>query len=206
MALKKESAFDPQKQQTNTDSKIIVALEKVSEVFRVLQWNEAQEHKISPIQLQILVFINYHALEQCKVSYLSREFNITKATISDSVKTLLKKNLVTKTADKTDARSFALKLTKEGEKLANRVKHYTNEIKMPLMELNPSKKESLLDSLTELIYKLQSNGIISIQRMCYSCSHYEGNKSDSHYCNLLQEKLNHQELRMDCPEHIEIVK
>ncbi len=206
MALKKESVFDTEKQHHNLDSKIIVAFEKISEVYRVLQWSQAQENKISPIQLQILVFIKYHTPEKCKVGYMARDFNITKATISDSVKTLLSKGYLNKVVDTSDTRSFTLSLTSEGEKLASKVEHYTHELKAPLLDLDASKKEVLFDSLTELIYKLQRNGIIDVQRMCFTCTNYEGDKNAAHYCKLMKTELTKNALRMDCPEHLEVVK
>ena len=206
MALKKESPFNLEQQQDNVDNKIIVALEKITEAFRVLQWQEAQEHKISPIQLQILIFIQHHTTDKCKVGYLAKELNVTKATVSDSVKTLLKKELLSKLTDQNDTRSFTLSLTKNGVGLVQKIEHYTDEIKLPLLNLDSSKKEILFDSLTELIYKLQQNGIIAIQRMCYTCDHYEGDKSANHYCNLMKTELKQEKLRLDCPEHLEIVR
>jgi len=204
MGLKQESVFDLEKQQHNLDSKIIIAFEKITEAFRVLQWHEAKEYKISPIQLQILIFIKYHAVGKCRVGYLAGELNVTKATVSDSVKTLLKKELINKLSDSSDSRSFTLSLTNKGNVLASKIEHYTDKIKMPLTSLNYSKKEILFDSLIELVYKLKSNGIIDIQRMCYTCSHYKGDKSKSHYCKLIQTTLNLEDLRLDCPEHNKI--
>jgi len=97
-----ESPFDRDYQNLSTDSKIIVALERVAEAFRVLLWNESKTHDLSPIQIQILVFLRFHPQEICKVSYLANEFNLTKATISDSVKTLLRKQLIEKISDENE--------------------------------------------------------------------------------------------------------
>jgi len=47
--------------------------------------------KVSPIQIQILLFCASHKQENLKVSFLANEFDLTKATISDSVKVLIKK-------------------------------------------------------------------------------------------------------------------
>jgi len=41
-----------------------------------------------------------------------------------------------------------------------------------------------------------------VQRMCFSCSNYE-NKNGKHFCKLLQLFLKENELRIDCPDHIE---
>ena len=107
----KHSSFNLNEQNQKIESRIVVALERISEAFRVLLWNESKENSLSPIQIQILIFIYFHSLEKCKVGYLADEFNMTKATISDSVKILLSKELVTKETDPIDTRSFSLSLT-----------------------------------------------------------------------------------------------
>ena len=80
------SSFNLNEQNQKIESRIVVALERISEAFRVLLWNESKENSLSPIQIQILIFIYFHSLAKCKVGYLADEFNMTKATISDSVK------------------------------------------------------------------------------------------------------------------------
>ncbi len=110
------SSFNLNEQNQKIESRIVVALERISEAFRVLLWNESKENSLSPIQIQILIFIHFHTSEKCKVGYLADEFNMTKATISDSVKVLLLKELVAKETDPVDTRSFSLSLTNEGKK------------------------------------------------------------------------------------------
>jgi len=68
--------------------------------------------------------------------------------------------------------------------------------------LSQSERESLFQTLSQLIYKLNRNGILSVQRTCYGCKFYE-EQQESDYCNLLQKKLLNQEIRLDCPEYEE---
>src|SRR3546814_20253589 len=82
------SVFDLNEQNSNLDSRIIAGLERLSHVFRTLLWQKAGEERLSPIQLRLLVFIRYHAPDMNNVSYLAREFNVTKPTISDAIKVL----------------------------------------------------------------------------------------------------------------------
>ena len=201
MALDNESVFDLKAQQANTDSKIIVALEKVSEVFRVLLWNEGKELKLSPIQLQILIFIRHHDEDKCKVGFLAKEFNLTKPTISDSVKILLAKGLLSKNQDVNDSRSYSLSLTAEGRKLTKKAEAYTANLSAPLAQMDEIKKENLLGSMMELLHKLQENKIIEPQRMCFNCAHYQGNRTSDHYCGFLKRELSDALLRVDCPEY-----
>lgn len=196
----KRSAFHLNEQNQKVESRIVVALERISEAFRVLLWNESKENSLSTIQIQILIFINFHSLEKCKVGYLADEFNMTKATISDSVKVLLSKELVVKETDPIDTRSYSLSLTDEGKKIAKKTSFFASSIEQPLEKLSEDQKNVMLNGLLKLIYDLNKSGIITIQRMCFTCSNYQL-ENGVHYCKLLKSQLDENELRIDCPEH-----
>ncbi|PKP27142.1 MAG: MarR family transcriptional regulator [Bacteroidetes bacterium HGW-Bacteroidetes-2] len=196
----KSSPFNLTKQNSEIESKIVVALERVSQVFKVLLWNESKENNLSPIQTQILIFLLFHSRDICKVGYLALEFNITKATVSDSVKSLLNKNLIQKELDAIDSRSFTIFLTPEGEKKARQVASFSEALETPILQLTPSQKESFLESLLTLIENLNKQDILSVQRMCISCRYYD-TKPATPYCNLLKKPLYKLDLRIDCPEH-----
>lgn len=196
----KYSLFNLNEQNQKIESRIVVALERISEAFRVLLWNESKENSLSPIQIQILIFIHFHSLEKCKVGYLADEFNMTKATISDSVRVLLAKELVTKETDSIDTRSYSLSLTDEGKKIAKKTSFFASSIEQPIEKLTQEQKTIMLNGLLKLIYDLNQSGIITIQRMCFTCSFYNA-QNGIHYCNLLKTKLAESEIRVDCPEH-----
>ncbi|MDP2685624.1 MAG: MarR family winged helix-turn-helix transcriptional regulator [Aequorivita sp.] len=196
----KYSPFNLNEQNQKVESRIVVALERISEAFRVLLWTESKENSLSPIQIQILIFIYFHSLEKCKVGYLADEFNMTKATISDSVKVLFAKDLVTKETDPTDTRSYSLSLTSEGKKIAKKASFFASSIEQPIEKLTEEQKTIMLNGLLKLINNLNKSGIITIQRMCFTCSNYQLDNG-IHYCKLLKSRLAESELRVDCPEH-----
>jgi len=195
-----KSLFDLSRQNKKVESKIVVALERISEAFRVLLWNESKENALSPIQIQILIFLLFHSQEKCKVSYLAQEFNMTKATVSDSVKLLLQKELIEKIDDPSDTRSYVIGLTNEGRLTAEKSANFAFAIEKPLSSLTEDQKEAMLSGLLKLIYELNRAGIITIQRMCFSCASYRMEKG-KHYCTFLQTNLAANDLRVDCPEH-----
>ncbi|HEY8897969.1 MAG TPA: MarR family winged helix-turn-helix transcriptional regulator [Niastella sp.] len=197
------SAFDPERHITNVDYKIVAALEKISEVFRVLLWTEAKEHKLSPIQMQLLIFIKYHSADKHRrIASMAREFNLTKATISDSIKVLELKGLIKRSDDALDSRSFNFSLTDQGLKLTGMIENFTLPLDGAIATLSPQQKDQFLVSVLDLIYRLNQNGIISTQRMCYTCFYYNGDRQQNHHCNLMQKPLAIDELRIECPEHV----
>lgn len=199
----KKSPFDLKYQNKYTDSKIIAALERISQAFRVLLWNESKTYALTPIQVQVLIFLLHHSDQQRKVSYLADEFNMTKATISDTVKTLEQKGFLLKEYEPHDTRSYVIHLTPEGRSVAIKTGIFSEEIKAPIGKLDPGDKESLLLSLMSIIHHLNKSGIITIQRMCFSCQYYEKDyQGHRHFCKMLNQKLENTELRVDCPEHL----
>jgi DNA-binding MarR family transcriptional regulator len=197
-----KSAFDLEQQNSRVESRIVASLERVSQAFRVLLWNESKEFSLSPIQIQVLIFILHHSDEKRKVSYLAEEFNMTKATISDTIKTLEQKKLIKKEYEKHDTRSYVIHLTKKGKEIAESTSLFAKEIQSPIDKLHTPDKENLLLSLLGIINHLNKAGVITIQRMCYTCHFYKSKKSQQgHFCKLLNSELTDSELRIDCPEH-----
>ncbi len=194
-----KSIFNIQSQQEDVQSKIVIALERISEAFRVLLWEHAKTIGLSPIQIQILIFVAYHDKALCTVSHLAKEFNMTKPTISDAVKSLTKKEMITKHKTSTDSRSYYIGLTPKGKKTVTETENFTDPIYQHLSIFDSKQKELLLNTLSNLIYKLNKSGILTVQRTCFACKFYQKNKS-GHFCNLLQTSLNNEEIRLDCPE------
>lgn len=198
-----QSDFDPVHQNGSTESKIIASLERISQAFRVLLWNEGKEFSLGPIQMQVLIFLLHHSKEKRKVSYLAAEFNMTKATISDTVKALDQKGLITKEYDQRDTRSYTINLSEKGERTASQISLFTRELHVPIKRLNADDKENLLRSLIGVIHHLNKAGIITMQRMCFTCAHYRPDYQGAmHFCQLLNQPLETTELRVDCPEHL----
>ncbi|WP_273565882.1 MarR family transcriptional regulator [Maribacter halichondriae] len=200
----KKSTFNPEQQQKDISSKIVAGLERVSEVFKILLWDKAKLVGLSPIQIQILIFIAFHKKSLCNVSHLAREFNVTKPTVSDAVRVLDKKGMIEKDFSSSDSRSYSIALSDLGNYIISQTYDFSNPLKKQIDTFNEAELESLFKTLSELIYKLNRNGILSIQRTCYGCKFYQKNKKTD-YCNLLQKKLLNHEIRLDCPEYEEKV-
>lgn len=134
------SVFDVNRQQQKIDRKIVVALERISEAFRVLLWNESKENALSPIQIQALIFLLFHTADKCTISYLAKEFNLSKPTMSDSIKVLVQKGLVKKIADTEDSRSYNIALTASGKRIAEKSANFALDIEKPLAAISGEKK------------------------------------------------------------------
>jgi DNA-binding MarR family transcriptional regulator len=191
--------LDPEAQALSLDSKIIAGLLKLSEVVRVLMWEQAKASNLSPIQIQLLLFVSTHKPALSTISALAAEFNLTKATVSDSVRVLESKGLVVKAAHPSDARSQTIKLTPTGKKLLAQVDGVFDPLAQALAGFSSDAKAEHWATVSGLIWKLIQSGIITPQRMCWGCKHYAQQEAMG-YCQLLQVPLKPEQIRLDCVE------
>lgn len=193
------SIFNLKDQNASLDNKIVAGLERLSQVFRILLWEKAKEHGLSPIQIQLLIFIQHHSPEKTTISYLAQEFNFTKPTISDAIKILEEKKLIKKFTDSADTRSYTIRLTAAGKKVAAGTENFVDPLTGIIEKASETDKTILWNNLSDLIVRLNKSGVISVQRTCFNCKHYSPiNKV--HFCNLLNRKLETQDIRIDCEE------
>lgn len=195
-----DSIFNLQHQNSKLDYKIVAGLERLSQVFRILLWDKAKEQSLSPIQIQLLIFIKNHSIDKTTISYLAQEFNLTKPTISDAIKILEQKQLIKKIVDEKDARSYTIQLKNSGKKVVAETEDYVKPLINLIDKIDAKEKIILWQNISNLIIQLNKLELISIQRTCFNCNHY-AQKSKSHYCNLLNQKLEVQDIRIDCNEH-----
>ena len=199
------SVFDPSSQHGDVDAKIVAALERLGQVFRVLLREKAQEHKLSPIQARFLVYLLYHDVELRRVSQLAREFDLTQATVSDAVDSLEAKGLIGRERWPEDGRVMTLRLTPEGELLAAELSTWADMVREHLDPCPSEEKEVVMRFLMRLIGSLQGSGVITVARMCVTCRFFQRDAHPGigppHHCRLLDVPLSGSDLRIDCPEH-----
>jgi len=193
------SVFNLEDQNSRLDYKIVAGLERLSQVFRILLWNKAKLYNLSPIQIQLLIFIQHHSADKTTISYLAQEFNFTKPTISDAIKVLEQKKLIKKNIDSTDTRSYTIQLTVEGKKVVTETEDFANPLTKLIANASETGKKVLWQNISSLIIQLNELEVITVQRTCFNCKHY-ATKNKTHFCNLLNKKLEIQDIRIDCRE------
>ena len=200
-----DSVFDLSAQHSDVDSKIVAALERLGQAFRILLREKAQEYGLSPIQAQFLVYLLYHDVELRRVSQLAREFGLTQATVSDAVDSLEAKGLVGREHWPEDGRVITLRLSPEGELAATELSTWADTVKEHLDLSSPQEKEVVMRFLMRLIGSLQRSGVITVARMCVTCRFFQRDAHQGtgspHHCRLLDVPLGTPDLRLDCPEY-----
>ncbi len=192
--------FDLGHQNLHLSEKIVAGLERLATLNRSLLWGEAQRQQLSPIQLQILMFLHGHGHLQITVSGLATEFQLTKPTVSDAVKSLEQKALVIRSTDPVDRRTQQICITKAGRKIVAQSSGYLQAVVGSFDERSAPDLAAAWSVISGTIHTLLEQGIIAPQRMCFTCSHYRRDGRE-HHCALLDLVLHEAQIRLDCPEH-----
>jgi DNA-binding MarR family transcriptional regulator len=202
MPRKTGSGVGPHGAHEDVPGKITAALERLGQALRVLAREEAQRQGLSPIGLQLV--LRLAGLDDPgRPGRLAREFRVSPASLSDSLRALERKGLVERRRDGDDRRGFSFRLTPAGRLLAGRLEPLTSPVRAAAAALPAEEQLTLLLSLYELIADLQRRGVITVARMCVTCSHFraDAHGPNAHHCTLLDLPLARPSLRIDCPEH-----
>ncbi len=187
------------------DQKLIAAVDRLGRALRVVRQEVATELQVSLLQLQIIEHID--RLGPRRVGLLASELDVTPPTVSDAVAVLRRKGLLERRPDPDDGRSTLSALTKKGERLAVTAR---DALARDALHggLAGDRVDSEQDQATALkvvlgeIHRMQQAGVITVNRSCFSCSHYQRpTKSSQGRCLLLQTDLTNADVRVDCPEH-----
>jgi len=174
-------------------------VERLSELIRVDSRQAGAEHGLQPVQIEALHYLSicnrYSDTPMAVAEYLGQ----TKGTVSQTLKVLENKGLLTKKTDENDKRISHLKLSAKGKRLLNNTIPTTMFVKA--CAVLPEKKKSEIEASLKLLL----NVIVQANKMktfgvCNSCRH-NMNKEGAYYCNLIQEPLSDSDIQLICKEH-----
>jgi DNA-binding MarR family transcriptional regulator len=167
-----------------TDEHLAQVLERLGEVARAMRWKQATDAGLSALQMRILGLIAAHPERAVGVAMLAGE--------------LVDQGYLDRKADGADGRSHALRLRNTGRKHLQGIPPLNEAIAV----LSDARKNALLLASMQLLEALVNSGAVQVQRMCWTCAHYRGDRNKRHYCSLLKKDLAVEELRTNCSEHV----
>jgi DNA-binding MarR family transcriptional regulator len=181
------------------EKKILLALDRIHTAIKSALQHASSTSGLSPLQVQILHYVHCH--DGANISKLAQYLRVSKPTISDSVSTLVSKQLLQKVADTHDARGTLLTITPQGAQEAQELDTYISPFLDAIGALPADNQTHLWDGLLLLVRMMEERELIPPMKMCFSCDNYSCADGTQHYCRLLQQYLAVDELRIDCPEH-----
>lgn len=191
--------------QSDLNSNIILSLEKVYLTFRRLLWKYAEQEKLSPIQIQFLIYLTLHSQRDIFMTDIAREYNLTTATVSDALKVLEKKGLIKREVTDKDRRKYFINLTEKGKKVTKKLSGWQNPLQMHLQQFPWQTREIILIFLLKFIESLKNGKLLEEAKTCLSCEYYKNdntlNIASQNYCLLRNVPLNISDLRINCPNY-----
>lgn len=188
--------------QISTERKIAYLLERVSLVYRVLLWNFAKEEGLTPLQIQIILFLKNRDPEECTPTSIAEDLNITKATLSDASAALMRKGIIKKRSSRKDKRTTFLTLSRRGNSVLKRIAGIDDTIVRCIKELDDYEKDRAFLLLIKLISSLHSSGLMKIARVCFTCKFFRKNATPSaHLCSLTGVEHSDRDIMVNCPKY-----
>ncbi len=188
----------------SAEKKILSAMEKLIQVQRILLWDVAKIEKLSPIQIQFLIYLGRYRDNLCTVSSLALEFDLTKATVSDAINTLVSKGMLSKRRGDSDRRSNIISLTAKGRNTLKRIERWQDRLLERINSFSDTEKNSTLMFLMKLIKSLYDDGVISRARLCIACENFIGGAEDArrdYGCRLTGKTLVTGDLTIGCENY-----
>lgn len=181
------------------DRKMLAAVERLGRALRAARQRVATRHELSQLGLSVIETLSGD--QDRRVGDLAAELNVSQPTVSDALATLSGRGLIDRARDPQDMRSTLVSLTDEGAVVASGI---ATELR-PLLAAESGTVNDRAVTLRVLlgeIARFQNAGVISINRSCLTCRHYQppGDRTRAR-CLLLEMELRDQDLRVDCPEH-----
>jgi DNA-binding MarR family transcriptional regulator len=185
---------------------ITTGLTKVAAALRSQAWEGGTERKLTPTQGQILLFLAERSMKAVRLNDVAVELCLTAATVSDAVMTLVEKKLVKKERLAEDQRALVLTLTAAGRREVHETRGWTGVIEAGVRSLTPEEQAVFLRGLTKVIHSLQTQGVISVARMCAGCAYFQSyvhaDAVRPHHCGFVNKPLGEGQLRLDCPDFV----
>ena len=178
------------------------ALERLSQVQRVLLQEVSTAQGLSPIQVRILGLVTDAAV---RPSELAGRLGVTRATVTDAVRALEGKGLVVVAPDPHDGRGRLLQITADGQSVAGRVASWGMPVTHHLAALPLGDQGSVLAGLQAEAARVPvDDPATHLERGRSAAATASTGRADSPgvaRCELLGADLPDTALRLDCPEH-----
>jgi DNA-binding MarR family transcriptional regulator len=182
--------------------RIAVGLHKVGLALKQQTWQQANQDGLSATQGQLLAILV--ASGPLTGTELGERLGVTLPTISDSVRVLVDKGLVTRAPDPRHPRASLLSPTTRGRALGARARAWPEFLADAVATLSETEQAAFYRGIVKMIRSLQEQGLVPLSGMCVTCTHFRPHAHDGpspHHCAFVDAPIADVQLRLDCPDH-----
>ena len=181
------------------DRKVLAAVERLGRALRAARQHVATLHELSLLGLTVVETLDDDRAR--RIGDLAAELDVSQPTVSDAVTTLERRGLIARHRDPADLRSTLITLTGNGAAIAADIAAELRPI-LGAETGTATERATTLRVLLGEITRLQHAGVITVNRSCLTCYHYQPPAVRTRArCLLLDTALREHDLRVDCPDH-----
>ncbi len=178
---------------------IYAYLERIGNLVRSQEWALCRAHDLQPVQLRMLYYLGicnrYSNIPSGVTDYLQ----LTKGTVSQSLKALATKGLIEKQVDQKDKRQVHLLITDAGRAIFDQLP--PDLLRSVRAELGEAATAETVSVLQRLLVTMQIRNEMVGFGVCRTC-HYHQVLDERHFrCGLTEETLIEAEANLICREH-----
>lgn len=183
---------------------IAAGLERIGLVLREESWRRSRRRGLSAGQSHVLRYLAGRA--EASLSEVARELAVSATTASETISFLVKRGLVTRSRSSRDRRQVALRLTQDGRAKAREVGEPLELLSRAIRAMSAFDQAQFVRLLVRLIQELQDAGVISVARVCVSCSFFRPflhqGSDRPHHCAFVNGPLGEGDLKLDCADFV----
>ena len=175
-------------------------VERLSEVLRIDSRQAGAVYGLQPVQLQVLHYLSicnrYSDTPMAVTEYLGQ----TKGTVSQTLKVLENKGLLSKYVDKIDKRVSHLKISARGKRVLTQLIP-TSMFVNASGALSEQEQSEITASLKKLLAALIQTNKLKTFGVCNSCRFNKILEGNAYFCDYVQEALSSNDVQLICREH-----
>ncbi len=203
------SSFDPRYRDETLGGQATIAFYRISQTIGYLLRARSETHRLSPAQIQTLIFLQHARPEICTIGGVANRLAVSYATASGVVDALERKQLVERRPFPADRRTIMLSLTDEGNREATRLEDLLNEVETAVNALPETEQQALVRATQAIVRQLQTAGYVRVYEMCWGCQFFQQNAHPDdlrgpHHCAFMDAPLPEPQTYLECPDFVSV--
>lgn len=203
------SVFDPRFRQSHPAGAAAIALYRISQAIGHLLRTRGEETKLSPAQMQALLFLRFARPGVHTIGGLAERLSVSYATTSGIADALERKQLIRRQTSPEDARTVTLALTETGNTQAMEVEHVLDDLEETIAQLPQQEQMALIHATQAIVRALQDKGHVRVYEMCWNCQFFRHNAHPEdaggpHHCAFVDAPLPEPNTYRECPDFVPI--
>lgn len=183
-----------------TTNRIYAYLERITNLVRAEERALCTRHNLQPIQLRMLRYLGTCNRYSNTPAGVAAYVQLTKGTVSQSLKALEAKGFIKKQVDRRDKRQVHLLLTESGRTvLAGLPPAALHDVSLALGEMEAAETAR---ALHRYLLALQRTNQMHGFGVCQTCRYHQAVDAQHFRCGLTDEVLTRPEAELICREHI----